>query len=185
MAVVRAFDRLIMRAPESVPPRLGLRLDQHLSHRDQPALELGLVHLLQALDHDCPTLVALGDDQAADRLQGGPGQRVLGDELIEDFNCDVEFANRPKRASQTLDFAECLPLLGAFDPRCENRNRLAQPPRRHPGLMNTVRVATNGVWNVPFESRGPAREQPARDRGLSPVHGRMSARVGKKRPIKR
>ena len=136
--------------------------------------------MIETLEHRGPVRVAFDHDTAADRFERRTRQRFVGHELVEELDRDIELAHGPERRRQSPNLATRLAAFRALDARGQHRHRFPQAPRCDPCLVHTVGVAVNRMREMAFERRSAAREQAARDRGDSAVHGRMTAQIWEK-----
>jgi hypothetical protein len=128
---------------ERSSPAFRLGILQGLGHRRKTPIQLVDFHPVQPFQHRRAALLALFDDVGPDFLERGLGERVSGGEIVEDLEGDVQLPDGAQGAGQLTDFQVGLLRLGAPDVLRQHRDRLAEPPRRHSGLVDAYAVPSN------------------------------------------
>ena len=139
---------------QRLAPRFRDRLVQRPSDRGKPSIQLVCIDALEPLDHQLAARIALLHHARSNVLDciardvGRPRQ------LIQKLNRDIQLADGAQSAGHTSDLLTSLARLASGEASGQNRNRLAQAPGRHPGLVDAGIVAADRRGDVPVEGTG-------------------------------
>jgi exopolyphosphatase/guanosine-5'-triphosphate,3'-diphosphate pyrophosphatase len=175
----RILDRLVQpaRAPDDAqgedrtPVVTRGRMLERFANALEPTRELVRVDAIQTGEHHLAPPFPLFHDLGADLCERRAGDGRPFSQLIGQVQRHIELANGAQRLGQTPQLALRFLPLRVMQALRDDRQRLAEAPRRHPRPMDTNVFSCDGCGQLPAERAASSFEQA--DQRERAVHGRM------------